>query len=410
MKSVVVNLTYNTVQITKKVNKGKHMFGFTNDMIEKTEIVKDFCEKWIYPNLAEIDAGMRCPQYIWDEWVKIPGFAAPTAPKHAGGPEMSFSTCCAMWEELGKADLGLATSFGINILGSFPVLLAGTEEQQKEHFGHLLQGKSGAFALTEKGAGSDAGAVATVAVKKDGKYILNGDKCYISQSGKAIDDGSTLALIASVDKSLGSKGLTAFMVPGDLPGVNYTKEEDKMGIRGSQTCEFVLENVELDSSRVIGHEGYGFKIAMMTLDAGRCVVAAKANGLSLAVMRELKQYCEIQMENGLPLHKNKAVAFKIAELDTAIQVGRQFVFHTARMRDAGLNHSYESSIAKLHCTETAINATKEALNIMGVNGLKKGSVMEKLYRDARILSIYEGTNQIQRLVISGKIFPKKKKK
>ncbi len=156
------------------------MFGFTEDMTEKQELVRKFCEDWIYPNLAEIDAGKCCPDYIWEEWCKIPGFASPCAPKFTGGEEMPFATCCAMWEELGKADLGVATGFGSNNLGSFPILLTGTEDQQKEHFGNLLQGKFGAFGLTEKGAGSDAGAVATEAKKEGEYYILNGDKCYIT--------------------------------------------------------------------------------------------------------------------------------------------------------------------------------------------------------------------------------------
>ena len=230
-----------------------------------------------------------------------------------------------------------------------------------------------------------------------------------SQSGKAIDGGSTLAIVASTDITKGSKGLTAFLIPGDSPGFTYVKKEDKMGIRGSQTCELKLENVEVDASRVLGYEGFGFKIAMMTLDAGRAIVAAQANGVAMAVIEELKRYCNSRIENGRPLSKDKAVTFRIAELEAACQVGRQFVFHTAHKRDAGLRHSYESSIAKMYCTEMAIKATKEALNIMGVNGLKKGSLMEKLYRDARILSIYEGTNQIQRLVVAGDLFPKKKK-
>jgi len=404
-------MTVNSGEKIIKVRlRGEHMFDFTDDMKEKAQIVREFCNEWILPNLEEIDEGMCCPDYIWDEWCKIPGFAAPCAPKHAGGPELPFTTCCAMWEELGRADLGCATAFGLNNLGSFPILLAGNEAQQKEHFGNLLQGKYGAFGLTEKGAGSDASKVATSAVKKGDKYILNGDKCYISQSGKAIDGGSTLAIVASTDRSLGSKGLTAFLVRGDSPGFSYTKEEDKMGIRGSQTCELLLENVEVDASRVLGQEGMGFKIAMMTLDAGRAIVAAQANGLTLAVIDELKRYCNTHIVNGRPLSKNKAVTFKIAEIEAACQVGRQYVFHTARKRDAGLRHSHESSIAKMYCTETAIKATKEALNIMGVNALKKGSLIEKLYRDARILSIYEGTNQIQRLVVAGDLFPKKKKK
>lgn len=183
--------------------------------------------------------------------------------------------------------------------GSFPILLTGTEEQQKEHFGNLLKGKFGAFGLTEKGAGSDAGAVATEARKEGEYYILNGDKCYITTSGKAIESKSTLAICASTDKSLGSKGLTMFLIPGDTPGLTAVKEEDKMGIRGSQTCELHLENVKLHESRILGGPekglGFGFKTAMMTLDAGRAVVAAQANGLALRVIEVLVDYCNTHL-------------------------------------------------------------------------------------------------------------------
>ena len=246
--------------------------------------------------------------------------------------------------------------------------------------------------------------------------------CYITTSGKAIDTASTLAIAASTDKSLGSKGLTMFLIPGDTPGLTYVKEEDKMGIRGSQTCELHLENVELDESRILGGPegfvnekgkrvggvGFGFKTAMMTLDAGRVVVAAQANGLALAVIDALVEYGQTHMEGGRPLASNKAFAFKVAELKANVECGRQMVFHTGFMRDAGLNHGMESCIAKLYCTDNAINAARDAVNLMGVNALKKGSKMEKLFRDARILSIYEGTNQVQRLVITNSLFPRKK--
>ena len=196
-----------------------------------------------------------------------------------------------------------------------------------------------------------------------------------------------------------------------------------MGIRGSQTCELHLENVELDESRILGGPegitnaqgkhvggvGFGFKTAMMTLDAGRAVVAAQANGLALAVIEQLVEYGQTHMEGGKPLSANKAFAFKVAELKANVECGRQLVFHTAFMRDAGLNHGMESCMSKLYCTDNAINTTREAMNLMGVNGLKKGSRMEKLFRDARILSIYEGTNQVQRLVITNSLFPRKKK-
>ena len=382
------------------------MFDFTQDQKEKKAIVEQYVKDWITPNLKEIDEGKCCPDYIWNEWVAIDGFASPVAPKHTGGKEMPFTTCITMWEELGKGDVGCATGFGANNLGSFPVLLGGNEAQQKEHFGNLLQGKYGAFGLTEKGAGSDAGAVATEAVRKGDKYILNGTKCYITQSGRAIDAASTLVLVASTDKSKGSKGLTAFLVPGDTPGLSYTKEEDKMGIRGSQTCELLLEDVELDASRVLSKEGDGFKLAMMTLDAGRAVVAAQANGLALACMDVAYDYVQNHLDGGKAYMKQKAIAFKLAELASQIEVGRTMVYHTAKMRDAGLPHGQYSCMAKLYCTDNAINVSQDIMTMMGAEGFVMESGMEKLYRDARILSIYEGTNQVQRLVISGGLLGK----
>ena len=205
-----------------------------------------------------------------------------------------------------------------------------------------------------------------------------------------------------------------FLIPGDTPGLTAVKEEDKMGIRGSQTCELHLENVKLHESRILGGPekglGFGFKTAMMTLDAGRAVVASQANGVAMAVIEELVKYCNEHLDGGRPLSKNPAATFKIAELEAQTQACRQLVYQIGRMRDAGLNHGHESCCAKIVATENAINATKVAMDIMGVNGLEKGSVMEKLYRDARILAISEGTNQVQRLVVTNGLFPKKKKK
>lgn len=381
------------------------MFGFTEEQKFHQSKVREFDKNWIAPNLDEIDAGKCCPDFIWEEWIKE-GYASPCAPKFTGGPEMSFSTCLTIWEELGRADVGCATGFGVNNLGSFPVLLGGNDEQKKEHFGKLLTGKYGSFGLTEKGAGSDAGAVATEAKKVGDKYVLNGDKCYITQSGRAIDTASSLILVASTDKSLGSKGLTAFLVPGDTPGLTYTKEEDKMGIRGSQTCELHLEDVTLDESRIISKVGDGFKLAMMTLDAGRAVVAAQACGIAQATLDVALDYVKNQLDGGRPLAKQKAIAFKLAELEAALQVGRTMIYKIGEMRDAGEKHGHYSCIAKLYCTDMAVNTTREVMDMMGVNGYAKGSKIEKLYRDARILPIYEGTNQIQRLVISGTLLGK----
>ena len=257
--------------------------------------------------------------------------------------------------------------------------------------------------MTEQGAGSDAGSVATTAVKEGDEYVLNGNKCYITQGGFAIDMESSLVVFASTDKEKGSRGLSAFLVKGGSPGMYVGKIEDKMGIRGSQTVELVIENLRVPASSLLGNEGDGMKIAMKTLDSGRLMVAAQGVGCAQSAFEEAVKFVKERTDNGKPLGKNQGVTFKLAEMEAQIEAARLLVFKGAHLKDSGQPYSHHSAITKLFATDTAMYAAQTAMDIMGSYGYSKTSRIEKIWRDARILSIYEGTNQIQRLVIVGGI-------
>ncbi|QOX63100.1 acyl-CoA dehydrogenase [Anoxybacterium hadale] len=375
------------------------MFDYTAGQLELQQKVRNFVSEHVTPNLSIIDSG-DVPESIFKAWYQT-GLVCLVAPKAVGGIELDTKSCAIIMEELALGDVGLATAFGANNLGSYPLLIAGTLEQQKQHFGPILEGKYGAFALTEAGAGSDAGAVATTAVKKGDEYILNGSKCYITQGGHAIDMESSLVVFASTDRTLGSKGLSAFLVKGGTPGLRVGKIEDKMGIRGSQTVELVIEDLRVPASALLGAEGDGMKIAMKTLDSGRLMVAAQSIGCGQAALNAAVRYVKGRMDGGKPLAKQQAVTFKLAEMEAQVEAARQLVHRGTVLKDNKQPYSHHSAIAKLFATDMAMKVALDAMDIMGTYGYTKDSEIEKIWRDARILSIYEGTNQIQRLVIAG---------
>lgn len=375
------------------------MFDYTAGQLELQQKVRNFVSEHVTPNLSIIDSG-DVPESIFKAWYQT-GLVCLVAPKAVGGIELDAKSCAIIMEELALGDVGLATAFGANNLGSYPLLIAGTLEQQKQHFGPILEGKYGSFALTEAGAGSDAGAVATTAVKKGDEYILNGSKCYITQGGYAIDMESSLVVFASTDRTMGSKGLSAFLVKGGTPGLRVGKIEDKMGIRGSQTVELVIEDLRVPASALLGAEGDGMKIAMKTLDSGRLMVAAQSIGCGQAALNAAVRYVKGRMDGGKPLAKQQAVTFKLAEMEAQVEAARQLVHRGTVLKDNKQPYSHHSAIAKLFATDMAMKVSLDAMDIMGTYGYTKDSEIEKIWRDARILSIYEGTNQIQRLVIAG---------
>ncbi len=375
------------------------MFDYTDSQLELQQKVRKFAAEHVTPNLDLIDKG-EYQEELFKEWVKT-GLVCLVAPKAVGGIELDTKSCAIVMEELGYADVGIATGFGANNLGSYPLLISGTLEQQKQHFGPILEGKFGAFALTEPGAGSDAGAVATIAERKGDEYILNGTKCFITQGGYAIDMKSSMVVFASTDKTKGSKGLSAFLVKGGTPGLKLGKIEDKMGIRGSQTVELVIEDLHVPASARLGEEGEGMKIAMKTLDSGRLMVAAQAVGCGQKALDLTVEHVKKYMDGSKPLAKQKSIAFEIADMEAMVVAARLLVHRGAVLKDNKQPYSHHSAVTKLFATEMAMKVANMAMEIMGTYGYTKDSPIEKVWRDARILSIYEGTNQIQRLVISG---------
>lgn len=383
------------------------MFDFTDSQLELQQKVRKFAAEHIFPNLDKFDKG-EYQEEVFKEWCKT-GLVTLVAPKAVGGVELDTKSCAIVMEELGYADVGIATAFGANNLGSYPLLIAGTLEQQKQHFTPILEGKYGAFALTEHGAGSDAGAVATTAERKGDEYILNGTKCFITQGGFAIDMDSSMVVFASTDKSKGSKGLSAFLVKGSSPGIRVGKIEDKMGIRGSQTVELIIEDLHVPVSARLGEEGDGMKIAMKTLDSGRLMVAAQAVGCGQRALDLTVEFVNNYIDGGKPLAKQKAIAFKLADMEAQVVAARLMVHRGALLKDSKQPYSHHSAITKLFATDMAMNVANTAMEIMGTYGYSKDSPIEKVWRDARILSIYEGTNQVQRLVASGGVLKGQKR-
>jgi len=371
------------------------MLVYTPEQLALRDKVRTFVKKYINPIAKDVDADGELPLSVLQAW-KETGLVCPVAPKKFGGPELDTVTCAMILEELGYADLGVATALGANNLCSYPVLSAGTPEQKKRFFATLLEGNYSSFALTEPNAGSDVSAVSTTARREGNEYILNGTKCFITQGGVA----AIYVVFATTDKCKGTRGLSAFIVERNRPGLSIGKVEEKMGIRASNTVELILENVRIPAENLLGNEGEGMKLAMTALDSGRLMVAAQAVGVAQRALDECIEYARKRMDNGKPLSEQQAVAFKLADMATSVEAGRQLVYRGAEMKDAHLPYSKYSAMAKLFCADMAMQVARDAMDIMGIYGYTKDSFIEKVWRDAKILSIYEGTSQIQRVVIA----------
>lgn len=322
-----------------------------------------------------------------------------TAPRAYGGPELDSVTISLIMEEFAYGCAGVATTLGGNGLSSYPVLIAGTEEQKKLFFGRLLAGGLGAFALTEPGAGSDAGAVSTSARREGDEYVINGTKCFITTGAMA----DIFIVFASINPTMKARGLSAFIVEREREGISIGHEEDKMGIRASNAVEVRFNNVRVPADHLLGKEGEGFKIAMQTLDMARPIVGAIAVGVARAALEECIDYVKSRMDGTKPLSANQAVQFRIADMAMKVEAARLMVRRALALKEAGVPYSKESAMAKAYASDVAMEVTAEAVEIMGAVGYSKDSRVEKLMRDAKITQIYEGTNQIQRIVIANNL-------
>lgn len=375
-------------------------FALNEEQLELQEMVRDFVEKEITPYAAEMDRNNQSMPGLLEKAADM-GLLNVIVPEEYGGPGLDSVTVAVIYEELGKGCAGVATSMAANSLASYPILIAGTEEQKQAYCDLLNDGKLAAFALTEPGAGSDAGGVATSAVKNKeaGTYTLNGTKAFITNGGIA----DTYLVFANTRKSGGIRGLTAFIVPKGTPGFTVGKKEDKMGIRPSNTCELILQDVVIPEANRVGREGEGFRIAMNTLDSARPFVGAVSVGLAQAALDCAVKYAKERKQFGQPIASFQMIQSMIADMAMKVETARLMVLKACWMRDQGLEFSKEAAMAKCYAADVAMQVTTDAVQVMGGYGYSREYPVEKMMRDAKIMQIYEGTNQIQRLVIANKI-------
>jgi butyryl-CoA dehydrogenase len=318
-----------------------------------------------------------------------------------------FELCMAV-EELSRACLGVSTSYAANALGTYPILLFGSDEQKKRFLPDIASGKRlVAFGLTEANAGSDAAGVQTTAKLEGDEYVLNGTKQWITNGGEA----EIYTIIAITDKSRGPRGASTFVVEKDTPGFSFGKKEKKMGIRCSTTNELIFENCRIPKDNLIGREGMGFIVAMKTLDSSRTGVGAQGVGVAQGALEEAIKFARQRVQFGQPVISFQAVQHMLADMATQTEAARAIVYSVARYIDSGAKDvSKVSAMAKLFATDVSMKVTTDAVQVMGGAGYMREYPVEKMMRDAKILQIYEGTNQIQRNVIGQSLIKEAAKK
>jgi alkylation response protein AidB-like acyl-CoA dehydrogenase len=361
------------------------------------EMVRDLAREQVAPRAAEIDAQGEFP---WDmkELLARQDILAMPFPEEYGGIGSSELSILMVIEELAKACATTSLILCVQQLGSLPILLAGTEEQKRQWIPKLASGEwLASYGLTEPGSGSDAGAMATKAVRKGDQYILNGVKHFITNAGIA----HVNTVFASTDQSAGTRGISAFVVEDGTPGFHLGKVENKMGIRGSQTGELVFEDCAIPAANLLGQVGKGFNIALATLDRTRPGIAAQALGIAQGALDFAVQYARQRVQFGKPIFSNQGLQFMLADMDIKVEAARQLVYHVGELMDSGAtSFSRESAIAKTFASDAAIEVTNDAIQVLGGYGYMKEFPVERMMRDAKITQIYEGTNQIQRMVIA----------
>ena len=363
----------------------------TAEQQEIKKAAKEFVAKYIIPNAAEYDRKGEFHPFLL-EAAKESKIFTMAIPKKYGGVGYDALTQAVVVEEWGYGCAGMGTTLAAGVLGMDSLLIAGTEEQKQRYFEPILKGGLAAFALTEPGAGSDAASVQTTAVKSGDDYVLNGTKCFITNGGYA----SGYVILAKTDPSKGVKGISAFMVEKGRPGFTIGAAEHKLGIRSSNTVELLLKDVHVPASNLLGKEGDGMKIAMMTLDMGRTLIAALALGVAQRALDECVKYLQERFPG--KLQPGQTLQFKLADMQIQVEAARQMLHYAMNLRDSGLPYSKESAITKTLCGDVAMSVTTQAVSLMGSYGYT--SEIAKFMRDAKIMQVYEGTNQIQRLVIA----------
>lgn len=374
-------------------------FSLTEEQKALQQMAREFAEKEMRPNAAKYDRIDEFPREILQKAFEV-GIISCEIPPEYGGGGLNHLDTVILSEELAWGCAGMYTTTMASSLAFTPIILFGTHEQKTTYLTPFTEEMNVAsFCLTEREAGSDAGSLKTRARKVGNEYIINGSKCFITNGGIA----SLYVVFALTDPAKGARGMSAFIVPRDTPGLVIGKEEDKMGHRASNTAELFFEDVKIPAGNLLAKEGMGFIIAMKTLDKTRAPVGAGGVGLGRAALEYAIDYSKTRVQFGKPIALFQSIAFKIAQMAAEINAARFMVWNAAWRLDQGLKAGKESAMAKFFATDIAMKVANDALEIFGGYGYMKDYPMEKLMRDAKLLQIYEGTNYIQRLVVSHEV-------
>ncbi len=368
--------------------------------------IRQFAEAEVKPYAFQWDQNNEFPTEVVKKmgehgWMGLP------YPKEYGGAGLDVLSYAIAVEELSRVDGGVGVILSAHTsLGSWPIFAFGTEEQKQKYLVPCAKGeKIAAFGLTEPNAGSDAGGTETVAELKGDYYLLNGEKIFITNGGQA----DVYVVFAVTTPGIGTKGISAFIVERGMEGFEFGDHYDKLGIRSSATAQLLFNDVKVPKENLLGREGQGFKIAMATLDGGRIGIASQALGISQGAFESAVEYAKERVQFNKPIAFQQAISFKIADMATKIRCSRFLVYSAADMKEAHEPYGMEAAMAKQYASDTAVEVTNEALQIYGGNGYLKGMDVERFYRDAKITTIYEGTNEIQRVVIASHILGKEPK-
>lgn len=372
-------------------------FSLTEEQIAMQKLARDFSQKEIAPVAAKHDKEPAFPGEIIQKAHTV-GLMNLTCPQEYDGQGLGLVDAAIITEEMNVACVSIAGMIGINSLSCGPILIGGNEDQKRKYLIPLNKaGKTASFCLTEPSAGSDAGSLKTRAKLEGNYYVLNGQKCFITNATYA----SLYSVFATIDPSKGTKGICGFIVPRETPGLSTGKIEDKMGQRALNVAEVILDNVKVPRENLLGKEEEGFKIAMETLDEGRVNIASCAVGLARAAFQAALDYAKTRIQFGKPIATFQAINFMLADMAAAVDSARLLTWHAGSLADQKKKFSREASQAKFYASDVSMRVTTDAVQIHGGYGYMKDYAVEKYLRDAKLMQIYEGTNQVNRIVAGG---------
>ncbi|MEH7333325.1 acyl-CoA dehydrogenase [Neobacillus drentensis] len=369
---------------------------FTEEQEMMRKMVRDFAENEIAPFIEKMEKG-EFPREVLRKMGEL-GLMGIPVPEKYGGAEMDFTSYIIAINELSKvsATIGVILSVHTSV-GTNPILYFGTEEQKQKYLPKMASGEYlGAFCLTEPSSGSDAASLKSRAVRSGDHYVINGSKVFITNGGEA----DVYIVFAKTNPELGSRGISAFIVEKGTPGLVIGKDEKKMGLHGSRTVQLTFEDMRVPVENILGTEGDGFKIAMANLDVGRIGIAAQALGIAEAALSAATVYAKDRQQFGKPIAAQQGIGFKLADMATSVEAAKLLVYRATDLRARGVKCGLEASMAKLYASRTAVEVATEAIQVFGGYGYTEDYPVERYFRDAKITEIYEGTSEIQRIVIS----------